>query len=53
MTGVTRGDGIEGGEGGEEEGEGEETLADGHKSQSKVVQEVVADLDITEKQDSC
>ena len=50
MTGVTRGDGTEGGEegkgGGGERGEegGEETLAHGQVDQPKVIQEVLADL---------
>ena len=44
VTGVTRGDGTEGGEEGKGEGGkrgeegGEETLADGHTHESKVVQ---------------
>ena len=42
MTGVTRGDGTEGGEEGER---GEEILhSNGRTDQSKVVQEVLADL---------
>ena len=46
VTGVTRGDGTEGGEEGKGEGGergGEEILAEG-TDQSKVVQEVLADL---------
>ena len=50
VTGVTRGDGTEGGEEGkgDERGEegGEEILAHGRTGQSKVVQEVLADLKI-------
>ena len=38
------GDGEEGGGGGEREEEGEEILADGPTGQSKVVQDVLADL---------
>ena len=45
MTEVTRGDGTEGEEGKGEEG-GEEILAHGRAGQSKVVQEVLADLKI-------
>ena len=50
LTGVTRGEGTEGGEEGKEEGGergeegGEEILAEGRTHQSKVVQEVLADL---------
>ena len=43
MTGVSRGEGIEGGEEGKEE-VGEENLAEGWTDQSKIVQEVLADL---------
>ena len=49
VTGVTRGDRTEGGE--EEKGKGseggEEIIADGRTDQSKVVQQVLADLNIS------
>ena len=47
MTRLTRGDGTEGGEDGKGEGGeegGKEILADGRVNQTKVVQEVLADL---------